>query len=133
MGARQRYVVVGVILLAVLASISLQHGLSWGWVQLGWDDLPVISRETPLTSVLAFALGFAGAAFVLMHKPTLQLANEVVDELSKVSWPSRQETGSATIVVIVTVVVCSLYLGIFDAVWMWLTGVMLRAPGVSAG
>jgi preprotein translocase subunit SecE len=133
MGSRQRYVAVGVILLAILSAISLSHGLAWVWAQLGWDDMPTITREIPLTSVIGFSAGIVAAAFVLLHKPTLQLAAEVVDELSKVTWPTRQETGSATIIVIITVLACSLFLGLFDTVWMWLTSLILKVPGAAAG
>jgi preprotein translocase subunit SecE len=52
------------------------------------------------------------------------LATEVVTELSKVAWPTRRETGMATLVVIVTVIVASLFLGMFDAIWAGMTGVI---------
>ena len=75
-------------------------------------------------------MGTAGAAFCLMHGSTRQLASEVVEELTKVTWPTRAETGAATVVVIVTVLLCSAYLGVFDAMWLWLTDKIL---GVTNG
>jgi preprotein translocase subunit SecE len=41
---------------------------------------------------------------------------EVSNELKKVSWPTRQETISSTVVVIVLVFMVSLYLGIIDVI-----------------
>ena len=125
MGARTRYVVVGILVLAAFLAISLSHALVWAWAQLAWDDMPLFGRDLTLTHVLAYAIALSAAVFVMKHAPTFQLANEVVDELSKVSWPTREETGNATIVVIVTVVLCSAYLGIFDAVWLSLTNWIL--------
>jgi preprotein translocase subunit SecE len=125
MGSRTRYVIVGIVVLAILVAISLSHALMWSWAQLGWDDMPVIGRELTLTRIIAFGLALGAAVFVIKHGPTFQLANEVVDELAKVTWPTREETGNATVVVIVTVVVCSLYLGVFDAVWLSLTNWIL--------
>lgn len=52
------------------------------------------------------------------------LASECVTELSKVAWPTRQETTAATLVVIVTVIIASVFLGVFDALWAALTGVL---------
>ncbi|MBN1959510.1 MAG: preprotein translocase subunit SecE [Deltaproteobacteria bacterium] len=78
-----------------------------------------------LTRIIAFSVAFGSAVFVLKHAHTFKLANEVVDELSKVSWPSREETGNATIVVLVAVLICSVYLGIFDAIWLSLTNFIL--------
>ena len=41
---------------------------------------------------------------------------EVSNELKRVSWPTRQETISSTVVVIVLVFIVSLYLGIIDVI-----------------
>ena len=39
---------------------------------------------------------------------------EVSVELKKVSWPTRQQTVSATVVVIVLTIIISVFLGIID-------------------
>jgi preprotein translocase subunit SecE len=49
------------------------------------------------------------------------LANEVASELRKVTWPTLKEVRSATIVVIVAVIIAAAILGLFDAVWSALT------------
>ena len=49
--------------------------------------------------------------------PIIRYARETRAELSKVSWPSRQDATNLTIVVLVTVVVSSLVLGSFDALF----------------
>ena len=38
-------------------------------------------------------------------------------ELSKVTWPTRKEATNLTIVVLVTVVVMSIFLGLWDALF----------------
>ena len=53
---------------------------------------------------------------------------EVVDEVSKVVWPSRQETRDSTIVVIVFVFVVAGILGGFDFLWAKVTNVILSGP-----
>ena len=131
--SRQRYVIVGILALALIAAMPLAHGFQWAWVQLGWDDPPILSRELSLTTLIAYALGVAAATFALKHRPTFQLATEVVDELTKVTWPSREETGNATVVVIMTVIICSVFLGVFDFLWLsltdWILGVRQALPG----
>ena len=49
--------------------------------------------------------------------PIIRYARETRAELSKVSWPSRQDATNLTVVVLVTVVVSSLVLGSFDALF----------------
>ena len=45
-------------------------------------------------------------------KPTL--ASDVIDELKKVTWPTRQETIRLTTIVIVISLIIGLYIGIID-------------------
>ena len=134
MPSRQRYVVAGVVGLAVILGLSLAHGLQWIWTEFGLTDPFIFGvRDLPLTSVLGYGLAAAAGFFVLKHGKTHALAVEIVDELARVTWPSREETGNATVVVIVTVLVCSVYLGVFDAFWMWVTNMILGIRGSTAG
>ncbi len=57
--------------------------------------------------------------------PIIRYARETRAELSKVSWPSRQDATNLTIVVLVTVVVSSLVLGSFDALFSQLFVILL--------
>ena len=133
--SRQRYVVVGIVVLAIIAAFPVAHLLQWVWVYFGWDDPPILTRDLPLTSLIGYSIAVGAAAYCFLHKRTYQLALEVADEMAKVTWPSREETGHATVVVLVTVVICSMFLGAFDAVWLWLTNMALgvTATGVDVG
>lgn len=131
--SRQHFVVVGILVLAIIIALPLAHLLQFAWVYAGWDDPPLLSRELSMTTLIGYGLAALTAIFCFKHKNTFQLANEVADELSKVTWPSREETGNATVIVLVTVLVSSLFLGMFDAVWLWLTNLMLGIdPGASS-
>jgi preprotein translocase subunit SecE len=55
------------------------------------------------------------------NEEVFTLATEVTSELRKVTWPSRQELVSSTIVVIITTIVASLLLGLFDGMWSTVT------------
>ena len=50
---------------------------------------------------------------------------EVSVELKKVSWPTRQQTVSATVVVIVLTFIVSFFLGIVDVVLARLVGTIM--------
>ena len=45
-----------------------------------------------------------------------QFITEVVAELKKTTWPSRREVYGTTVVVIVTVLICALYLWVVDMI-----------------
>jgi preprotein translocase subunit SecE len=50
---------------------------------------------------------------------------EVSVELKKVSWPTRQQTVSATMVVIVITIIVSFFLGIVDVILARLVGTIM--------
>lgn len=68
------------------------------------------------------AIVFAGL-FKSSHANTFM--NEVVAELSKVTWPTQDETVKATILVIIAVVIAGVLLWIMDLVWVSLLGLIL--------
>ena len=124
-----RYVFVGLMVLGAIVGMTLSRGFEWTWVQLGWEDQSFLTRELTLTLILGYAIGFGAAIFCLKYPPVYELCTEVVDELSKVTWPERDDTTSATVVVIITVIICALYLGLFDAVWLNVTDWILGVEG----
>lgn len=48
------------------------------------------------------------------HENVNQFMNEVMVELSRVTWPTQKETTSATIIVIVMVLISGMILGLLD-------------------
>jgi preprotein translocase SecE subunit len=129
--SRERYVIVGIWGIAIAIALPLAHGLAWLLVEMGIYN-PSVLGEMLATDLAAYGVSAIAAIVVLNHPQLRALCTEVVDELSKVTWPSRQETGSATVVVIVTVLICAAYLWVFDAVWLKLTDWILGvSPGAS--
>ena len=78
----------------------------------------------PLLAALGVAVGGGLAFYLWRHERTNQLAREVVGELSRVAWPTKQELSASTVVVIVASIIAAVILGLFDAFWSWLTGVI---------
>ena len=72
----------------------------------------------------SFVLAGVGVYSAWRNEEIFGLASECVTELSKVSWPTRKETSAATLVVIVTVIIASLLLGVFDATWAYMTSLL---------
>lgn len=73
-----------------------------------------------LTIIIAF-----GLTFYLWLNPSLnEITKEIANELAKVTWPNKKEIYAFTITVIVTSVIFALILGLFDMIWVWLTGLI---------
>ena len=109
---------VGGLLLAYLFS---RTGM-WAWDYLSTTDFAgdFVGRPRELLTDLFGFVAAGGVTFAALRNQRLvELANEVTFELSKVTWPTRIETGINTVIVIVTVIVSSAFLGLFDFVWSW--------------
>lgn len=81
-------------------------------------DLEARVREIDLI-LRAGSLLVGGLLFFILYRndQATQFTNEVMVELSRVTWPSQKETTSATFIVIVMVVISGLILGFLDYLW----------------
>lgn len=113
------------LLAASVAFWLVLRGLfDWALGLVGLVNPPILS-VFPAGDLAAVVV--AGAIGVALWKAPKSHAFliDVVDEMSKVVWPTRQETQDSTLVVMVTVVVVSLVLWAFDLVWIELSNLIL--------
>jgi preprotein translocase SecE subunit len=113
----ERWVQFAFIAFAVVAFYVSDRLIAFGWDQIAsrWASVP--QADPTIVSGTAALLGILGAFLLYRHPRVNELAHEVVGELSRVTWPTRDETYYSTVVVIVTSVIAALYTGVFDALW----------------
>ena len=93
-------------------------------VTMVWDKF---AEPKPLLVTLVAGAVSAVATIVLYRHPTVsRVSNEVVGELAKVTWPSRDEIRVATVVVIITSIIASIIVGAFDAAWSAITDLIYK-------
>ena len=80
-------------------------------------DLIIRLVSIALGAVLGFGLYFNDQSNAFM--------NEVVLEMSRVTWPANKETTNATIWVILFVLAAGAILGAFDSLWSWIIKIIL--------
>ncbi|MBK7538789.1 MAG: preprotein translocase subunit SecE [Myxococcales bacterium] len=73
------------------------------------------------TSLVAFAITLGVGIKLYRDDRVYGLANEVAQELSKVTWPSSKEVRAATMVVLVMSLLSATILWSFDLAWSFLT------------
>jgi len=119
----KKYIDVALALAAVAAWFLLRQFL----LQI-WDlfHLPMMDN-LPLELPGIIALVVAGGLFIFFrtNPKSYTFLGEVATELSKVSWPTTQETIASTGVIIVMVGIASLIMFGFDALWGTLTARLL--------
>ncbi len=93
--------------------------------EFAWDlsRLPV-PADWPVEPVylIGFALAVVAGLVVRRHEVANTFLNEVVLELSRVTWPTRKETVASAGVVVVMIAIASLVLFLIDSLW----GTMIR-------
>ena len=117
MGER-KYVQLMFIVGGMILAYILVMSTDWIW---GYFEKP----ERLKVNTVGMVLAGIGTWLLWRHRPTQQSAAETVSELRKVTWPTRKETSQATVVVIVTVIIASMFLQVFDFFWSRVTGYIL--------
>ena len=84
----------------------------------GSYDLETRIRNVELFfRVLSIVAGAVLFGILYRNQQANQFMNEVVVELSRVTWPTQKETSSATVIVIIMVLISGLILGFLDYAW----------------
>ncbi len=98
---------------------------------MAWSPIPKSSAKTPVkASAKTPAKASARAVPAKGSKSSAQVATragggrsagrflrEVRNEMTKVTWPPRQELIQATMVVLVAIAIAASYIGLLDLVW----------------
>jgi preprotein translocase SecE subunit len=75
---------------------------------------------------VALLCGVVGGLVAYRNERVFATTSEVTRELEKVTWPTKKETYYGTIVVLVTVAIATLILSVFDIIWAFLAGKILK-------
>jgi preprotein translocase SecE subunit len=117
-----RYVTLSFIAFGLLLWVILAKAFGSIWAIAKWNDFRVLGENLTLTGLVAFGFSAVFVFFLMRHEGINRLADEIGNELKKVTWPTRAELKAATIVVIIFCFVMSAILGVFDAFWAMVTG-----------
>lgn len=83
-----------------------------------------LDLSTPNPNIVTAASALVAivlAVWMYRNEKTHQFSREVAVELSHVTWPTRQETWSNTLVVVIVSAIAAVILGAFDAAWSAVT------------
>jgi preprotein translocase SecE subunit len=114
MRQKTTFVALSFLVAGLVAALVLHRATASIFGLLQVNNAPLLGDNFPLSALIGAVLGLGVAATLFNVQRTSALMGEVIDELYKVAWPTSQETRVNTIVVIVTSVVASLILGVFD-------------------
>lgn len=124
----QRFVVLSFIAAGVLAGVSAQAGLVSGFGQFAVPDTR-IGGLVNLSTALSVGLAALTFMVLLRNEQAVAFTDEVVEELTKVTWPTRDETVRASTTVVVATLFTAAVLGGYDYLWKQVADLVLFNAG----
>ncbi|WP_394843006.1 preprotein translocase subunit SecE [Pendulispora brunnea] len=109
---------------AILIAFIVSKVLTVGWLRLSQYKPQIGEPHDELVMPLAGAVGLATAIYYWKRTRARELAEEVADELSKVTWPSKQEVTNSTAVVLVTTALATIFFALMDRFWGFVTNLV---------
>ena len=110
----ERWVQFAFVAIAVITFFISGKLITFIWELLGeYAGAPKATLITAVAAVIGVLTGF----LLYRRSDVKDRADEVAGELSKVTWPTREETWRNTVVTVVTSIIAAVYLGLFDTLW----------------
>ena len=109
---------------AIAVAFLVSKAASVAWARLAaWK--PMIGEpHDEVVMPLAGLIGALTAIYYWRRTRARQLAEQVAEELSKVTWPDRKEVTNSTFVVIVTTIVSTIFFALMDRFWGFVTNLV---------
>ncbi|MCA9298556.1 MAG: preprotein translocase subunit SecE [Phycisphaerales bacterium] len=114
---------------AVLTGMVVQSAVVSALAQATMPDARILGGILSESTAAALVAGGATFFLLLRNHQAVRFTDEVIGELAKVTWPTREEAVQATSTVIVTTVLIAVLLGVYDIVWKNLADLVLFTEG----
>jgi len=113
---QQRYVVGSFIVGAILAAMVVQSAMVSVFAQWSIQDAS-IGGLVASSTVAGGAAGLVTFLVLVRRTDAVQFTTEVVGELAKVTWPTKDETVKASTTVVMTTLFTAALVAFYDLVW----------------
>lgn len=94
------------------------------WYRLSQWKPEIGEPKDELVIAGSVVLGAGVALYYWRKAEARQYANEVAEELSRVTWPSRREVTNSTAVVIATTLAATVFFALMDRFWGFVTNLV---------
>jgi preprotein translocase subunit SecE len=102
---------------AIAIAFIVSKVADFAWFKLQNYKPAIGEPRDEIVMPLSAILGTVVAVYCWYRTRTRQLAEEVATEMSKVTWPTRDEVTNGTFVVIVTTIVSTVFFALMDKFW----------------
>ncbi len=124
MVSNKKWILLGYTIISLLVWITFAKFFSAIFSWFNVSDINILGPQFKLSTLIGLAITLGALIYCIRSPLIMTLSDEIIVELRKVSWPTKQETYYSTLVVIVTVLIMSVILGLFDAIWLKVTNLI---------
>lgn len=125
----QRYVVLVFLIGALLTGLFVHQAVVSALLQFAMPDDVWAGGLFSTSSLAAAVTGLASFFILIRNQNAVRFTGEVVAELAKVTWPTREETVRASTTVVITAIGLALLMGVFDLFWKTVADFVLYTEG----
>ena len=113
------WVILSFVVTAFLVIIVMSSAVASGITRFGWVDASPwgLSWLPPISTLVALLSGIVTFLVLIRNREVMMFTDEVVGELARVTWPTRDETVRASVVVIFTTIFSASLLAAYDFLW----------------
>ena len=109
---------------AIGIAFIVEKILHFAWLKLSQYKPELGEPHDEAVMPIAALVGLGAAVYYWRRTRARELAEEVADELSKVTWPSKQEVTNGTAVVLVTTALATIFFALMDRFWGFVTNLV---------
>ena len=88
-------------------------------------NVALLGKGFTMATLVGAVVALAMLFWAWRHRRIRPMINEVGDELTKVVWPTWDDTKKNTVITVIVTIIISAILALFDLVFKWLTERML--------
>lgn len=109
---------------AIAVAFFCSKAVDGGWTRLGLWKPAFGEPHDEIVMPVSAVIGGLTALYFWRDNKTRGLAEEVAEELAKVTWPNKEEVTNGTAVVIVTTLFATLFFALMDRFWGFVTNLV---------
>ncbi|HEY1959590.1 MAG TPA: preprotein translocase subunit SecE [Polyangiaceae bacterium] len=121
----RRYVYAAYMAAAIAVAFLSTKVIDFAWFKTSqWKPQWFGQYVEPVDEVVVILGGLIGVAFAVYYwrnKRVRTLIEEIAEELTRVTWPTRKEVTSSTTVVILATAFSTIFFALMDQFWIWVT------------
>jgi preprotein translocase subunit SecE len=111
----------------ICVAFLLSKFMSLAWTRLSLWKPQFGEPHDEMVMPIAALVGTLVAVYYYRDQKTRTLVDEVASELSKVTWPTRENVVNSTFIVIITTLVATTFFALMDRFWGFVTNLVYGA------